>query len=570
MSEDAASQRLALARSRAFADFNRELGPRISKRRTQELIGSYLDDPAGGREALAAQFTKFPAQVQAKALQLLERYSGGLVEPDGSGGEVDSGANREKLMSEYRSALEPDASGNAWIDRGYEPRYSGNPIVEKFLVEKKDLLQRRGDYIQAQAAEGNIEPYARHNAWLRKQGVLPGDAESVKAGAEGWLTRVGLDDSVGKFAGYPHEAYSHAFAEKYMGKVDKSMPNAVTGADETRATMIDELTDTEALDSSMNRGIDPAIYDEPTPASPLVRGTQELARVQGDSEQEAAALAERFIKRSKELGLKDQYGVDWDESIALPGDGSDSSYGDKMTIKDRFRRAAEKRYPSADVGDIVDLQARGLLPYARDVDVSDRLSLRRQAERGIEAAREKAPRMDRIGTPPAIEEMYGRVYDNTYFSADPVTAAVKGGMGLARENLTGLAAGAAMAATNPGVASSVERGDYGKAAKSVARDTALGAATEAGVRAIAPVVHRVAPAAVRVAGPALRAAGPIGAGVALFDQGRTGSLTDVVTKKAAKYVPGLRPDPKTDLGRKAGNELMYMFNSLRRGRLPYQ
>ena len=59
----------------------------------------------------------------------------------------------------------------------------------------------------------------------------------------------------------------------------------------------------------------------------------------------------------------------------------------------------------------------------------------------------------------------------------------------------------------------------------------------------------------------------------LFEQGRTGSDLHVAVNQAADVVPGLRADPETDLGKRAGdfigNELEYMGNQLIKGKLPY-
>lgn len=147
--------------------------------------------------------------------------------------------------------------------------------------------------------------------------------------------------------------------------------------------------------------------------------------------------------------------------------------------------------------------------------------------------------------------------------------ATRGAAAALAESPGGALAGAALAATNPEVARQVERGRYRQAARTVARDTALGAVAEAGIRAATPLVQRYAPAVARVAAPVARVAAPVAVGAALFNQGRTGSLTNVLVDKASRQVPGLRSNPQTDLGRRAGNELMYVFNQIRRGRTPY-
>lgn len=569
MSQNNTEQELALARSRAFQDFNRELGPRVSKRQTQALIGSYLDNPGTGRAALEEAFSKFPSQVQTKAGELLDRYANGLMPATAPSSQGDARSLWLQLKSEYKDALWPDTSANAWRDRDYAPRYEGSKSIEDFLEAKKDLLERRGEYIQAQASKGNVEPYVRHNQWLRRQGVLPEGAKTVKGAAEDWLTASGFGEDIGKYKGYPHEAFSHAFPDDYLGKVDKSLGKAISGADETRATMIDDLIDNEAFEESSGRGVDPAIYERATSRSPIVAKGVELTKGLNDITAESDALTENFIARAKEIQIKNKYGTDWDEGMSLPGEKEKNTYGEPLTIRERFKEAAKQRYPESKAADIAGLYERGLLPYARDVDKSDRLSLRRQVEAGLREV-DAAPPGSAGNSSFSVNDLYGRVYGNTFFNVDPLGAAVGGGARLLKENLAGAATGLALSATAPEVVKSVDRGDYAGATRSVVKDTALGALTEAGARAALPLAQRVAPAAVRAVLPAFTAAGPVAAGVTLFSQGRDGSLTDVVTRKAANVIPGLRPDPKTDLGRKAGNELMYVFNSLRNFRLPYQ
>ena len=163
---------------------------------------------------------------------------------------------------------------------------------------------------------------------------------------------------------------------------------------------------------------------------------------------------------------------------------------------------------------------------------------------------------------------------------DPTGAALGGGADLLRRNARGAVTGAALSAANPEVAKQVERGQYGRAAETVGRDVVGGAVAEAALRRAAPAVARAAPAVARIAAPVLSAAAPVlnaatpvVAGAALFNQGRTGSLTDVLARKVSRVIPGLKPDPETDLGRRAGNfltnETAYAFGQLRSGKLPY-
>jgi len=155
------------------------------------------------------------------------------------------------------------------------------------------------------------------------------------------------------------------------------------------------------------------------------------------------------------------------------------------------------------------------------------------------------------------------------YGLDPAAAGIKGGYDLLRKNRKGAAIGAAASLLNPEVAKAVDQDRYQDAAKTAARDIVGGALIEAGIKAAAPAASKVAPGLVGAVAPVARFAGPAATGAALFSQGQTGSLTDVITKKAADFVPGLRADPETDIGRRAGNELIYMLKQFREGKIPY-
>ena len=59
----------------------------------------------------------------------------------------------------------------------------------------------------------------------------------------------------------------------------------------------------------------------------------------------------------------------------------------------------------------------------------------------------------------------------------------------------------------------------------------------------------------------------------IFDQGKNGSHVHNGVNGAAKVVPGLQPNPETDIGKRAGdffaNEFNYISNRLTNGQLPY-
>jgi hypothetical protein len=166
---------------------------------------------------------------------------------------------------------------------------------------------------------------------------------------------------------------------------------------------------------------------------------------------------------------------------------------------------------------------------------------------------------------------------NLLFSKDPVTAGIQGAGEMLRSAPRGIAGGAALSALSPDVAKSVEQGQYGKAATRVAQDIAAGVATDLGIQAAGQGLQRVAPQLASRVIPAFSGAAsvavPAAVGAGLFMQGKQGSPLNTVINKAADVVPGLRPNPKTDVGRMAGralsNEAQYAWNQIRQGKMPW-
>jgi len=159
------------------------------------------------------------------------------------------------------------------------------------------------------------------------------------------------------------------------------------------------------------------------------------------------------------------------------------------------------------------------------------------------------------------------------YGIDPVGGVIQGGVNLVKENIPGATIGAAFSALTPEVAKAVEQNDYKKAAFTTAKDVVLGAGTEA----VANVAGKYVPMFSRVVTPAAQIVAPVAAGSALFMQGKPGSLTDIATRKAAAnpvpWLPSVKPNPKTDLGARAGralaNEANYAFGQLLKGKIPY-
>lgn len=166
------------------------------------------------------------------------------------------------------------------------------------------------------------------------------------------------------------------------------------------------------------------------------------------------------------------------------------------------------------------------------------------------------------------------------YGVDPLGAALGAGSNLLKNNKTGAAAGAGISLLDPSVAAAVNKNDYGQVVSLAGKDLVTGAAIEQGTKEGLKLAGKYAPAVVPYAQNAAKAIGrvsPVLTGAAIFAQGRPGSLTDVVTRKAASnpvpWLPSVKPNPKTDLGARAGraisNEARYVFQQLLKGKLPY-
>lgn len=164
------------------------------------------------------------------------------------------------------------------------------------------------------------------------------------------------------------------------------------------------------------------------------------------------------------------------------------------------------------------------------------------------------------------------------FGKDPITTAAQGAIKAVKDNPYGTAGGAALTLLNDEVAKAIAKDDYKGAATAAAKDVLLGAAAEAGLKNVAaPLLQRAAPGVAARVIPAVAGAAqygiPAAVGTGLFTQGRSGSALDTLVNKAATVVPGLKPNPKTDIGRRTGdailNEGRYLLRSILQNRVPY-
>jgi hypothetical protein len=159
------------------------------------------------------------------------------------------------------------------------------------------------------------------------------------------------------------------------------------------------------------------------------------------------------------------------------------------------------------------------------------------------------------------------------YGLDPLTSSIQGGINLIKENAPGATAGLALSALNPDVAKALQDNKYQRAALSLGKDVALGAGAEAGIK----LAGRYTPVLASAVAPVANLAAPVVTGAALFMQGKPGSLTDILSKKAANnpvsWLPAVKANPKTDIGARASraisNEARYAIGQLLKGRLPY-
>lgn len=176
-----------------------------------------------------------------------------------------------------------------------------------------------------------------------------------------------------------------------------------------------------------------------------------------------------------------------------------------------------------------------------------------------------------------ISKQGSETYKRSYNLLDPVSPALRQAASAVKNNPYGAAGGAALTLLNDEVANAIAKDDYQAAGVAAAKDILGGAAIEAGLKAGSPVLQRVAPGVAARVIPAVAGAAqygiPAAVGTGLFTQGRSGSALDTLVNKAAPVVPGLKPNPKTDIGRRTGdailNEGKYLLRSILQNRVPY-
>jgi len=495
-------------RNSAFQDFNRELGPRISKRKTQELLGSFLNKQEGSREELESIFQKFPTSAKDKAINLLNQYSTGLqpsAQPLLETPEQTAAKSNIFLMPEIGSENLSETANKFLTDwlgvkniENKTMQFAPTVEEESFIGTTHTAPERTGGFLIDANKETPDKPQ-RFYRELNNLGVTPKEQKTIDSYL---MYDPNLRTKTGKFK---------TAATKDIDSAIQKISNVNTWARFKEKDLplfrgiVGQTLETPEVGSTF-------VTERPTSWTPSYGIGKAFAAGASQREKNNENLKHR-------LYVVTDYADEARDKLLVPG------------IESEVIAPSKSKFEVTGIGQLKEYL---------DSSTSDDIELIK------------------------LKQLY---------ALDPVSGAIQGGKNLFGKNLAGTAIGASASLLNPEVAEAVKKDRYGEAAGVVARDVVGGALTEAGIKAAAPTVARYAPGLVRAAAPFARFAGPAAIGAALFSQGRPGSVTDVITRKAAEnpipFTPRVNPDPKTDVGRRAGNELLYMFNQLGRGRIPY-
>jgi hypothetical protein len=490
----------------AFLDFQRELGPRVTKRKTTELLGAFLNQKEGSETALRDTFNSFPSSVQEKAFKLIDKYRQGF-QPQKSPWDVAAEQNIFERPDFSNTKLDSDVDRRLINWLGIDPERNLK-VTEDTTVNKEYPSSRTPDY----RTGGNLVDVLENEA-IDRPGFFYKE-----------LDRIGATKAEKQYL------QNYIYNEDIRGKTGKVKPSVKKA--------IDSLAEKASSNESW--------VSFPEKEYTLFRG-ENLPADRSIPEVGEIYSKDRPVSFATALNVTDQF---------MGGLTSPNKNEENRKVLYTVTEYADEAKPKLL---IPGNESEVITPSTSRFEVTGRAKL--QANPGYF---DPASDVELV----RLRQLYG---------VDPLSASFVGGKDLVSKNRTGAVFGAALSALNPDVAGAIENNQYKKAARTVAKDVALGALTEGAMKAAAPVVQQVAPRAATALTPALRLAGPVGTGVALFSQGRPGSLTDVLTRKATQYpipfTPRVQADPATDVGARASrwlsNEGNYILNQLRKKRLPY-
>ena len=476
------------------------------------------------------------------------------------------------INKRFKENLNPEVKNNRWVRKPYTKRWD-TPKAIQFLQEHADELENWKGLIQAEASKGNLKPYFAHQALLKEQGLIPADVESIYDVTSDWFKRknlggeidmsdFGLEGSVSSLLEgglVSHDAFSHAYPEKYFGSVDESNIGltSVTAAEEARAGMLDEFQiDNEDLDP-----MDLSELDKEALYADINRKGQAYSFGDSPSDDvllEANYYRDKYVEELNELAgtskdplYKNPYGSFKDPEMdpLVGGEYRPDHTKGVDSINQSFYKGAASRYPEMDAALAKNLVDKSFFPYAEDVSIAEQLQLTPWLSTGeglkMSDYKGKANRLNQIKD----------LYKNTYFAVSPDMVAAK----VLADNWRGGVVGAGASLLNPEVANRVREDDYLGATHEFGKDVAIGTGTEDGLKGLGGLGMRFAPGFTKAVAPyvggALNVLGPTVAMAGAFSQGHPNSLTNVVVDKAANTPFGLKVNPETDAGKRAGDFL---------------
>lgn len=496
----------------AYQDFNRQLGPRISTRKAQDLLGSFLNQQEGSREALETLFQKFPTSAKEKAVNLLNQYSAGFQASAQSILETPeqiAAKSNVFLMPEIGSENLSETANKFLTDwlgvKDIETKtmqFAPTAEKESFIGTTHTAPERTGGFLVDANKETPDKPQ-RFYQELSNVGVTPKEQATINSYLE-------YDPNLRTKTG------------KFKAAATKDIDNA-----------IQKISNTNTWASFKEKNL------------PLFRGV-------ANQTLETPEIGSTFVTERP---------TSW-----TPSYGIAKAFAQGASQREKNNENLQRRlYVVTDYAD--EARDKLLVP-----GIESEVIAPSQSKFEITGIGQLKEYLD-SSTPDDIE----LIKLKQLYALDPVSMAAKGGVSLLKENTPGALFGASLSTLNPDVAKAVEKNRYAEAAGAVAKDVASGALAEAGIKTVAPIAGKFAPGLVRAAAPVARLAGPVATGAALFNQGQTGSLTDVLARKAAanpvSWMPSVKANPQTDIGARAGraigNEARYMWQQLLRGKIPY-
>jgi hypothetical protein len=496
-------------RNSAFQDFSRELGPRVSKRNTQALLGSFLDQQEGSRESLESVFSSFPGSAKEKAFNLLDKYKTGFKAPplnpwdqaaennvfkvpDLTSPFLDS--TNDKSLLKWLGIEDPQAGLRITNDAAFENNASGSAGTQPFRTggQKIDVLQNEslenpGSFYEEMNKIGATTKEKQHlQDYIFNENVRTKSGNFKKPVSNAIDSLAQKAAETGSWASFPEKEYP-----LFRGENIKEGGN------------IPEMGDTYAK-------------NRPTSFATALSSTNQFMG--------GLTRPDKQVPGQRVLYAVTEYSDAAKPKLLIPGHETEviapSSAKFEVTGRGKLQQNPGSYDPATDI-ELVKLRQ--------------------------------------------------------LYALDPVTAGIRGAGEMLRSAPKGIAGGAALSTLSPEVAQSVAQGHYGKAATQTAQSVVGGAATDLAIQAAGQGLQRMAPQLASKVIPAFSGAAnvavPAAVGAGLFMQGKQGSPLNTIVNKAADVVPGLRSDPKTDVGRRMGqaigNEARYALGQFMQGRFPW-